>query len=61
MADEPPAKRVRVHFGSFEEQERKRLAQASASEDDGTESGGLSAAVLAGIKAGNINIADGVF
>ena len=62
MADEPPAKKVRVHFGSLEEQERKRLAQATEvkSEDDGAESGGLSAAVLAGIKAGNINIADGV-
>ncbi len=46
---EPPAaKRVRVHFGSFEEAERKRI--------EGKEGGGASAAVQAGIKAGNINI-----
>ncbi len=43
---EPPAKKSRVHFGSLEEQEKIRLS----------ETGNVSSAVLAGIKAGNINI-----
>ncbi len=49
---EPPEKRVRLHFGSLEEQEKARLEREG-------ENGGLSAAVLAGINAGNINIDDG--
>ena len=59
--DEPPAKKTRVHFGSLEEQEKKRLAEAAVSktEDGDVKSKGLSAAVRAGIEAGNINIADG--
>lgn len=56
---EPPAKKTRVHFGSLEEQERKRLAQVSDGKDSDVETGNLSDLVLAGIKAGNINIADG--
>lgn len=48
---EPPAaKKVRVHFGSFEEEERKRIELGSK------ENGAVSLAVQAGIKAGNINI-----
>lgn len=48
----PPEKKPRLFFGSLENEERRRL-------DESGENGGLSAAVLAGIKAGNINIADG--
>ena len=51
---EPAAKKSRVHFGSLEEQERKRLEQEKLNGDDKS---GVSAAVLAGIKAGNINVA----
>ena len=55
MAEEPPEKKARiVHFGSLEEQERRRLEEGSGAE----EKDGISAAVLAGIRAGNINIAD---
>ena len=54
----PPAKKSRVHFGSLEEHEKKRLEQAGSA-DKKEENGGVSAAVLAGIKAGNINIAEG--
>lgn len=50
---EPAAKRVRVHFGSFEEQEKRRLEQNGSG---GRENSAVSAAVRAGIKAGNINI-----
>lgn len=51
---EPPAaKKVRVHFGSFEEQEQKRIEQNGGG---GRENGAIAAAVQAGIKAGNINI-----
>ena len=54
---EPAAKKARVHFGSLEEGEKvKRLERANA---DGQENVGVSAAVLAGIKAGNINISNG--
>ena len=53
----PPAKKTRVHFGSFEEHEKKKLEQGGGSSV--TENGGPSAAILAGIKAGNINVADG--
>lgn len=45
--------KTRVHFGSLEEQERARL---DAGQGDG---GGISAAVQAGIEAGNINISLG--
>lgn len=55
-SEEPPEKKARVHFGSFEEQERKRLELGGGG---AKENGEISAAVLAGIKAGNINIADG--
>lgn len=53
----PPAKKTRVHFGSFEEHEKKKLEQSGGSSV--TENGGPSAAILAGIKAGNINVSDG--
>ena len=49
--DPPAAKKVRVHFGSFAEHEKKKLEERG-----GVENGGAEAAVLAGIKAGNINI-----
>ena len=52
---EPPVKKARVFFGSFEEQEKKRLEQKSA----GGSSNGVSASVQAGINAGNINIGNG--
>ena len=62
-AEEPSAKRVRVHFGSGEEQEKKREEQTNASTSGSgvTGNGGVSDAVLAGIRAGNINIADGAY
>ena len=41
----------RIHFGSLEEVAKERLRAQ--------ENGGLSSAVLAGIKAGNINISEG--
>jgi len=50
--EEPPAKKSRVHFGSLEEQEKKRI------NNDGSS---LSSAVQAGIKAGNINIDTGKY
>jgi hypothetical protein len=49
----PAAKKVRVHFGSFEEQEKQRRELGGGG---GRENGAVSAAVQAGIKAGNINI-----
>ncbi len=56
--EEPPAKKVRVHFGSLEEQEKKRLAQEAVikSEESDATTKRISAAVRAGIEAGNINI-----
>ena len=62
-AEEPPAKRARVHFGGGEEQEKKRVEQANASAAGSglTGNGSVSEAVLAGIRAGNINIADGAY
>lgn len=61
MAEEPLAKRARVHFGSAEEQETKKIQHSTASlEGSGIKgTGGISEAILAGIRAGNINIADG--
>ena len=60
-AEEPPAKRARVQFGSGVEQETKAVEQANASAGSSgtTSNGGISEAVLAGIRAGNINIDDG--
>lgn len=55
MAEPPEKKRVRLHYGSLEEQEKARLEREGAA----AENGGLSAAVVAGIKAGNINISKG--
>lgn len=70
----PKLKKQRIHFGSLEEGEKERLAsdavessEAGASEDvNETEEvqdpeSALSAAVLAGIKAGNINISEGKY
>lgn len=52
--EEPPEKKARtIHFGSLEEQERKRI------EEGAKDNAGPSAAILAGIKAGNINITRG--
>ena len=51
LMEPPAAKKVRVHFGSFAEQEKKKLEERG-----GATNGGSEAAVLAGIKAGNINI-----
>lgn len=61
MEDPPPAKKARVHFGSLEEQEKKRLAEEAVVkiEQSDASSKKLSAAVRAGIEAGNINIAAG--
>ena len=60
-AEEPPAKRARVHFGAGEEAENKKVGQTSSSTGGSivTGNGAISEAVLAGIRAGNINIADG--
>ena len=43
----------RIHFGSLEEKERERLLSGQSSF--------TSSSVLAGIKAGNINIASGAW
>lgn len=53
MAEGPPEKKARIFFGSLEEQERAKLELGGSGAN---ENGGPSAAVLAGIKAGNINI-----
>ena len=51
---EPPSeKKVRLHYGSLEEQERARLEAGDGSEGD------TSVAVQEGILAGNINITPG--
>lgn len=64
----PIIKKQRIHFGSLEAVERERLAagpsndNADKEEEDDEQEGednGVSAAVLAGIRAGNINITDG--
>ena len=51
---EPPQKKARVYFGSLEEQERLRLEAGKG------DNAGPSAAVQEGIKAGNINISEGL-
>ena len=54
---EPPSKKARIHFGSLEVQEKKKIEKNEA---DGESGGvGVSAAVLAGIQAGNINVDTG--
>ena len=64
----PLIKKQRIQFGSLEAVERERLAAGLSNdnddkeEDDDDQEGedsGVSAAVLAGIRAGNINITDG--
>ena len=66
--DGPRTKKQRIYFGSLEEVERERLSKASApkvetatrtSEDGKSKENGISAAILAGIQAGNINISEG--
>ena len=66
----PVVKKQRIHFGSLEAVERERQVaaapkpkekeenEADGDEEEGEESG-VSAAVLAGIRAGNINISSG--
>ena len=56
MAEGPPEKKARIFFGSLEEQERAKLELGGGGMKG---NGGPSAAVLAGIKAGNINIDKG--
>lgn len=58
MAEEPPAKKARVHFGSGEDK-KSDLANATGGGNGVMGNSGLSEAVLAGIRAGNINIANG--
>ena len=60
MADEPPAKKARVHFGSGEDK-KSDFANAAGGVSGSKGNGGLSEAVLAGIRAGNINIANGAY
>ena len=66
----PAVKKQRIHFGSLETVERERLVTGSSNDndddrkdDDDQEAEGedneVSAAVLAGIRAGNINISEG--
>lgn len=68
----PVVKKQRIHFGSLESVERERLAAGSSNDndddrndDDDQEAEGedneVSAAVLAGIRAGNINISEGEY
>lgn len=65
----PLIKKQWIHFGSLEAVERERLAAGPSTNNDDDkeeeednqegEDSGMSAAVLAGIRAGNINITDG--
>ena len=64
----PVIKKQRIHFGSLEAVERERLAAGPSNDnddkeedndDEAGEKSGVSEAVLAGIRAGNINITDG--
>ena len=66
----PVVKKQRIHFGSLEAVERERLAAAASAskeikeenengDEQEEEENGVSAAVLAGIRAGNINISSG--
>ena len=64
----PVIKKQRIHFGSLEAVERERLAAGPSNDNDDKEEDnddqegeeiGVSEAVLAGIRAGNINITDG--
>lgn len=66
----PVVKKQRIHFGSLESVERERLAAGSSNDNDDDrndyddqeaegEDNEVSAAVLAGIRAGNINISEG--
>lgn len=63
----PREKRQRIYFGSLEESERERLSKANAPNADKSEEGqkkrenGVSESILAGIKAGNINISEGTY
>lgn len=71
MSDEedgaPLVKKQKIHFGSLEAVERERLAAGASNDNDVKdeddeqegEDTGVSAAVLAGIRAGNINISEG--
>lgn len=71
MSDEedgaPLVKKQKIHFGSLEAVERERLAAGTSNDNDDKgeddeqegEDIGVSAAVLAGIRAGNINISEG--
>ena len=64
----PVIKKQRIHFGSLEAVERELLAAGPSNDnddkeedndDEAGEESGVSEAVLAGIRAGNINITDG--
>ena len=63
----PLVKKQRIHFGSLEAVERERLAAGPSNNEDDKEKedeeedeeSGVSEAVLAGIRAGNINISEG--
>ena len=56
--EEPPAKKARVQFGSGEEK-RTDLVNATVIGSGLKGNGAFSEAVLAGIRAGNINISNG--
>lgn len=56
----PASKKARVFFGNAEDQDRQHINDISSSKQQ--EVGphtGISPAIAAGIKAGNINISDG--
>ncbi|KAK2567142.1 U4/U6 small nuclear ribonucleoprotein Prp4 [Acropora cervicornis] len=63
----PVVKKQRIHFGSLEAVEKERLAEDPSSgtkekeDDQEGEENGVSSAVLAGIRAGNINISEGEY
>lgn len=75
MSDEeeefPKLKRQKIYFGSLEEAEKERLAKASVANkteensdeenNDENEESDLPAEIVAGIKAGNINISEGEY
>ena len=56
---EPPPKKQHLYYGSLEEVEKERILRERAAEEDGINSGSLSADIKAGIEAGNIHIANG--
>ena len=54
METDPPEEKKRIHFGSLEESEKQRLQLQQKAGSI------ISPSIMAGIKAGNINVSEGV-